>query len=82
MAPTQVIAAALSVLLLAGCASRPQFTGTCPPSVPVPAGIGRHPTAKQVGELEVRVELAREAERQRGDECAAALEEAKRLLNK
>lgn len=54
--------------LLAGCAAQPR--PTCPGSIPVPAPLRPH---ENVGRLEIRVELAREAERARGDACAAAL---------
>jgi hypothetical protein len=66
---------ALILLLLAGCAVRvAPPTADCPASVPVPAGVPAHATAKQVSDLEIRVEVARERERARGDRCAAAVE--------
>lgn len=71
----------LAALLLAGCATAPVCplpptpTTVCPPAVPVPAGLPRIHTQQQNNALEIRVELAREAERRRGDACAQALGE-------
>lgn len=61
--------AVILIALLAGCSVPPQFPG-CPPPVAVPAPLGRHET---VGQLEIRVELARERERSRGNACADAV---------
>ena len=63
----------IAALFVAGCSAHPPVSQTCPPPVAVPAGAPHKPTAAQVGALEVRVETAREAERARGDACAAAL---------
>lgn len=61
----------LLALLVTGCTtvSPPQFP-PCPPSVAVPAPLHK---GENVGKLEIRVELAREAERSRGDACADAV---------
>lgn len=70
--------ALLLVALLAGCAVAPKPrapTTACPPPVPVPAGLSGHHRPAAIAALEIRVELAREAERRRGDDCAAALRE-------
>lgn len=63
--------------VLAGCAypeSTPSPVAICPASVPIPAPLAGHPTPAKVGALEIRVELAREAERSRGDCWRAAFE--------
>lgn len=68
-------------LLLAGCATSttncqlpPVSLADCPPSVPIPRGLpSKKPTPVQIADLEIRVELAREAERRRGDACAQAV---------
>lgn len=67
----------LILLLLAGCATPPAFPN-CPDPVPVPAALRKGET---VGKLEIRVELAREAERARGDACAAAVEAMRRFIH-
>lgn len=67
----------LVVLVLTGCSigqSVPTFPA-CPAPIPVPAPTVRKPNAKQIAQLEIRVELAREAERARGDACAEAVME-------
>jgi hypothetical protein len=58
--------------LLAGCSMArvpPQFPA-CPAPGPVPEPLRPH---EAVGALEIRVELAREAERRRADACADAV---------
>lgn len=57
------------LLALAGCSG--PVPPTCPGPVPVPARLHPH---ESVGALEIRVELARERERRRGDACAEAVE--------
>lgn len=60
---------------LAGCSSPaapPRFP-ECPGPVAVPVGAPPNPTPAQVGALEIRVELARERERNRGNACADAV---------
>lgn len=59
-------------LPLAGCATPPIFP-ECPPSVAIPAPLPRIRTMAMLDAFEIRVELAREAERRRGDACAAAV---------
>jgi hypothetical protein len=51
--------------LLTGCSPHPM--PDCPASVPVPMPLVGRPTPAKVADLEIRVELAREAERARGD---------------
>ena len=60
-----------AALLLAGCATRapPQFPA-CPQPPVTPTSLRPH---EPVVALEIRVEIAREAERRRGDACAAAV---------
>jgi hypothetical protein len=53
--------------LLAGCTAPQPPQADCPPTVPVPAPLVGKPSAAKVGALEIRVELARTAERARGD---------------
>jgi hypothetical protein len=67
--------------LLAGCATAvpPVFPG-CPSATPVPARAPKHPTPKQVAQLEIRVELAYEASARRGDACAVAVEARDRWI--
>lgn len=60
------------ILLLVGCARAVPVFPVCPPPVPVPASVPRVRTQAQMNQLEVAVELAREAERHRGDACADA----------
>lgn len=68
-----MIRAVALVALLAGCSAPvPPTFPACPTSVRVPASLPRNPTRAQADALEIRVELAREAERERGDACAAA----------
>jgi hypothetical protein len=57
------------ILLVAGCATRPVSIPApdCPASIPIPAPLVGTPTAAKVSALEIRVELAREQERARGD---------------
>lgn len=62
------------LLLLVGCSVAPAPIAiptfpSCPPRVAVPGPLLAH---ESLSVLEVRVELAREAERARGDACAAA----------
>lgn len=59
------------LVILAGCSVAPPQFPACPGPVPTPAPLGRHET---VGPLEIRVEIAREKERARGDACAAAVD--------
>ena len=69
-----MIRAVAIALLLAGCsAPAPRFP-PCPPTVAVPAAAPRKPTRAQADAQEIRVEIAREAERRRGNACAAALD--------
>jgi hypothetical protein len=68
----------LSALLLTACATKPAplvpaDLQQCAPSVAIPAPAPRVRTPAQIGQLEIRVELAREAERSRGDDCADRL---------
>lgn len=62
--------AIILLALLAGCSAVPPQFPPCPPSVSVPAPLRK---GENVGKLEIRVELAREAERSRGDACADAV---------
>lgn len=68
--------------ILAGCAIEtprppaPDFP-ECPASIPIPAPLRKHET---VGALEIRVEIAREDERARGDACAAAVDAMRAFL--
>lgn len=64
--------ALILLALLAGCTPSvpPQFPA-CPPPIAVPAPLHKD---ENVGKLEIRVELGREAERKRADECQAAIE--------
>jgi hypothetical protein len=67
------------LVLLSGCSTvsgAPQFP-ECPAPVPVPAPSARIHTPHEIGKLEIRVELARERERKRGDACAAAVDAMK-----
>lgn len=61
----------IAALLLAGCGAVPALVPTqavdCPASVPVPAPLVGNPTPAKVSALQIRVELAREQERARGD---------------
>jgi hypothetical protein len=70
------------VLLLSGCASTvpPKFP-VCPAPVSVPELAPNHATHGQVNQLEIRVELAREAERSRGNACAAAAAAMQRWID-
>jgi hypothetical protein len=68
--------------LLAGCSvsppQPPQFPA-CPGSVPVPAALRK---GESVGKLEIRVEIGREAERARGDACAASSDAMRKWIGK
>lgn len=64
----------LLALLTASCATKPPTFPDCPPSLPVPSPTVRKPSARQIAELEIRVEIAREAERARGDACAETVD--------
>lgn len=70
------IIALLLVVLLGACAANPPRAlpafPPCPSPVAVPAPVPPHPTRQQVDALQIRVELAREAERDRANACAAA----------
>jgi hypothetical protein len=59
-------------LLLAGCAVEPPTFANCPGAVPVPAPLPLISARPVLERFAVRLELAREAERTRGDACAAA----------
>ena len=62
-------AALALALALAGCApdAMPPAAPTCPASVAVPAGLPRVRSVDALGQYAIRLELAREAERSRGD---------------
>lgn len=63
----------LLLVPLAACASpKVPPVAVCPASLPIPAPLVGHPTPAKVGALEIRVELARERERDRGDCWRAA----------
>lgn len=64
--------------LLSGCASRHTSPPDCLAAVAVPAPLVGKPTPAKVGELQIRVELAREAERDRGDCWRSAFEGMKK----
>lgn len=65
----------LLLVPLAACASpKSAPVAVCPASLPIPAPLIGHPTPAKVGDLEIRVELARERERDRGDCWRAAFE--------
>jgi hypothetical protein len=69
-------------LLLSGCATAaapPRFP-SCPLPISVPAPAPLHPTHAQISQLEVAVELAREAERRRADACASAVAAMQRWI--
>ena len=74
-------AAWLSFVLVA-CSAHPipPPTLSCPPSIAVPAPLTKVRTPDMLAAFQVRVELAREAERARGDACAAALAERDALI--
>lgn len=64
----------LCLLTISACnRPEPRYIN-CPPPVAVPKGIPRQHTMRQVAELEVNVEYAREKERERANRCAAAVE--------
>lgn len=66
--------ALIIVLLLAGCAVKAEAPRiSCPGPVSVPAAPPRIRTADHIAEFAIRLEVAREAERSRGNACAAAL---------
>lgn len=58
---------------LSGCGVKAPSFPQCPAPVAIPAPAPPHPTHAQENVLEIRVELAREAERARGDACAEAV---------
>lgn len=63
--------AIIILALLVGCSVQaPQFP-PCPTPVAVPAPLRK---GENIGKLEIRVELAREAERTRGDVCQVAVD--------
>lgn len=69
-----MIRVALMLALLSGCSAAhvdppPRPAINCPDAVPVPAPLKK---GEHVGALEIRVELAREAEHDRGDCWRAA----------
>jgi hypothetical protein len=72
------------LLLLAGCAAKPTPVPPpavdCPSSVGVPAAPPRVRTPKVLAQFAISLELAREAERGRGDKCAAAVETLERWI--
>ncbi len=61
-------------LLLVGCGVTQPPTADCPPPARVPAAPPRIRTPAMIARFAVELELAREAERRRGDACAAAVE--------
>lgn len=68
------------LMTLAGCAASPVAAPAvpadlqaCAGSVPVPLALPRVRTVDQLGAYATRLELAREAERRRGDDCAERL---------
>lgn len=64
------------LLLLSGCAAvetMPAALRTCAAPVAEPAPLPRVRTPEQLGQFAVRLELAREAERRRGDDCAGVV---------
>lgn len=75
------VAALGCALALAACAvkqmaaqwSVPADLRECPASVSVPASLPKIRTPAQIGQYATDVELAREAERARGDDCADKL---------
>lgn len=79
---------ALCVLLsLSGCASKPLLTvpaslTSCADPVAVPAPLPRIRTMSQVSHFAIALELAREAERRRGDDCAKKLADLNRLIER
>lgn len=74
--------ALLVVMALAGCAAGterralmvPADMTTCMPTPDVPAAPPRVRTPAILANFAIRLELAREAERARGDDCAAKLQ--------
>jgi hypothetical protein len=76
MEATALIRAVILLASLSGCATHKppvvSVTPDCPASVPVPAPLLGDATAAKVAALQIRVELAREAERDRGDCWRAA----------
>lgn len=61
----------LATALLVGCGHpEPLTIAACPPEIPVPAPIPRIRTTQMVSALQIREDLAREAERARGNACA------------
>jgi hypothetical protein len=65
------------MLALSACAAPPAppppDLQACAARVPVPRGLPRVRTVAQIGAYATQVELAREAERRRGDDCADRL---------
>ncbi len=73
-----ILVALMVVTMLVACSTVPQRPlANCPASIPTPAPLVGKPTPANVGKLEIRVELARERERDRGDCWRAAYEAAK-----
>lgn len=77
--------AAALMLLLSGCATPgvavlPAFPD-CPGPIAIPAAPPRIRTPERIGRFAVALELAREAERARGDACAAAVEAMRRFIH-
>lgn len=85
----------LITLLLSACAASPtpHMTHSCPPAtnteVAIPARLLGRPTPQSVGQLQIRGELAREAERagrlaekSRADACTATVQELQTYLLK
>ncbi len=71
-----MIRAAALAVLLAGCAAPtvPSDLRSCANQPPTPASLRRVHTHAEGGAFAIRLELAREAERARGDECADKLQ--------
>lgn len=72
-----MIRALVMALLLAGCSATPPQFPACPGSIPVPAALRK---GENVGKLQIRVELAREEERARGDACAASADAMRKWI--
>jgi hypothetical protein len=82
------VAALVVVVLLAGCASAPPRTAVavtppdCPPPPAVPKSPPRIRTTEALRRFEIALELAREAERARGDACAARAAVLERMVTR